>query len=602
MKKLCLLVAVVMLITAVLGGCAPSDSSTESPAVDSSASGSPSTASSGGIKEVAREKTLIFENIEGRISDPGNQNPYSAAQYLDWGLWQANQECLFYYNYETGEIMPWQATSYEFNDDFNELTINLREGVKWSDGEDFTADDVVFTINMLKENAGLRYSTDMNEWVDDVVKVNDSEVKFVLTGSNPSFLFNYFVCDVWDAIPIAPEHIWSAVDDPVNFSNYDLDKGWPVGTGAYTLVKSTESEQVYDRNDEWWGAETGFEDLPEPERCIWITCSSEEVRASMLVNNELDAAWTLGRGTYETAISQNDKIIGWTEDVPYAYLDAVPSVLCFNNAVFPGNDPDIKWALAYAINQQELVDIAAEGLSDPAQTMYPTYPILKEWLESNQDILDKYDVTIYDLDKSAAIMESKGYTKDSDGYWVDGSGNRISFTILYRSGETLNVKEAPVICQQLNDAGFEIDSQALESAVFYNEIYSGSHVACFGGALGSVKDPYATFDFFHSKYSKPIGESTDARHYRWVNKEYDSYVDIMASTTADTQEFQDAARAALDIWLENLPTIPIMQQYLLTPFNETYWTNWPTSGNNYVHPGHWWYTCAIMIHNVHSAE
>jgi peptide/nickel transport system substrate-binding protein len=93
---------------------------------------------------------------------------------------------------------------------------------------------------------------------------------------------------------------------------------------------------------------------------------------------------------------------------------------------------------------------------------------------------------------------------------------------------------------------------------------------------------------------------TGAQYYRWQNAEYDKYVEIMGRTTADTQEFQDAARSALEIWLENLPTIPIMQQYLLTPFNSTYWTNWPDSTNNYIHPGHWWYTCNIMIHNVHA--
>ena len=140
------------------------------------------------IATIPREKTLIFENIEGRVSDPGNQNPYSNTQYLDWGLWQANQESLFYLNYETGEVVPWQASGYEFNDDFTELTITLRDGVKWQDGEAFNADDVIFTINMLKGNAELRYSTDMNEWVDKIEKIDDLTVRLTLTSARPSFL------------------------------------------------------------------------------------------------------------------------------------------------------------------------------------------------------------------------------------------------------------------------------------------------------------------------------------------------------------------------------------------------------------------------------
>ena len=104
------------------------------------------------FKEVPRKDTVIFENIEGRVPIPNNMNPYIAGQYLDWGMWQATQESLFYYNYETGEMMPWLAKSFEFNSDFTQVTIKLREGVKWSDGKPFSAKDVVFTINMLKKN------------------------------------------------------------------------------------------------------------------------------------------------------------------------------------------------------------------------------------------------------------------------------------------------------------------------------------------------------------------------------------------------------------------------------------------------------------------
>ncbi len=593
MKKISLLLAVAMVWMALASACTP-----VTPGASSSQA-APGAASD--IPTVAREKTLIFENIEGRVSEPGNQNPYSNSQYLDWGLWQANQESLFYYNYETKEIMPWQASGYSYNEDFTELTINLRDGVKWQDGEAFTADDVIFTINMLKENPELRYSSDMNEWVASVEKVDDLTVKFVLTGPKPSFLNDYFVNEVWDTVPIAPEHIWSQVEDVVNFKNYDLEKGLPMGTGPYKLVRSTETEQVYDRCETWWGAEIGFEDMPEPERCIWVTCTSEEVRAAKMVNNELDSSWTMSVSTFETAKAKNPNIFAWTDELPYGYLDACPSSIAFNNAKAPFDDPEIKWAIAYAVNQQEVVDIAAEGGSEVALTMYPTYQSLKEWLDSNQDLLDKYNVATYDLDKVNEIMTGKGYTKDSEGFWTDPQGNRLNINLIYRSGESLNVKEAPIIEQQLRAAGFYATSQALESAVFYTKTYTGDFDMCFGGALGSVSDPYATMDFFHSKYYKPIGETSDARFYRWVNKDFDAYVDIMAATAPDDPKFQEAARGALELWLEGLPCLPLMQQMFIVPFNSTYWTNWPTSENNYTSPTSWWYNCNLLIHNVHAA-
>ena len=71
------------------------------------------------------------------------------------GFLQIGMEYLFYANFATGEIQPWLATDYSYNDDFTEMTIHLRDDVKWNDGEPFTADDVVFTVNMVKGNAAL---------------------------------------------------------------------------------------------------------------------------------------------------------------------------------------------------------------------------------------------------------------------------------------------------------------------------------------------------------------------------------------------------------------------------------------------------------------
>ena len=317
-KLICLMLAVLMLLSIV--GCAQTAAPDAAEPADTSANEPADTPAdtSTDIKEVPREKTLIFENIEGRVPDPTNQNPYSNGQYADWGLWQANQECLFYMNFETQELQPWQATGYKYSDDFTELTIYLREGVKWNDGEVFNADDVVFTINMLKNNPELRYSNNMVEWVKDIVAVNDYEVKFILNKPGPSFLTDYFCNRVWDCLVIAPEHIWSKVENPATFGNYDLEAGLPVGTGPYKLVRSTETEQVYDRCDTWWGAEVGFEDMPEPERVIWMSCSSEEVRAAMLTNNELDGSWALSRNTFETAQAGNSNVISCTTDLPDA--------------------------------------------------------------------------------------------------------------------------------------------------------------------------------------------------------------------------------------------------------------------------------------------
>lgn len=553
----------------------------------------PAPQSGANIREVAREKTVIFENIDGRVPIPDNMNPYISGQYLDWGMWQATQEALFYYNYETGEIMPWLATGYSFNETSDEVTITLREGVKWSDGVDFTADDVVFTIEMLIANEELQYSADMAFWVTEISAPDSHTVVMKLSGPNPRFVLTFFAVRIWDTILIAPKHVWED-KDPLSFTNYDLAKGWPLGTGPYRLVRSTETETVFDRRDDWWAAETGFHALPAPERAIWVTAPTEDTRAAMASNNQLDAMWIFSRSSYEVAQGRNPNIVGWTTDLPYAYLDPCPRFLGLNNNLAPFDDADIRWAVNYAINRDELVTIAYEGMTDPAATLFPTYPPLQEFLDRNSAVFEQYPVLETDLAKVDEIMTGKGYAKNANGFWQDVNGQELTFSIITRAGEADKVKMGPVMIEQLIRAGFKADFQPLEAAIFWDDVEQHRAQAYITDICGSVSDPYNTFASFHSRWA----ETTD---YVLHNEEFDGLVDDMSVLAADAPEFDGKADRALEIWVENLPVIPLVQAYLLTPFNETYWTNWPTAENNYIQPGHWWVTGELILLEIQPA-
>jgi peptide/nickel transport system substrate-binding protein len=174
------------------------------------------------IPEVPREKTLILENIDGRVPVPDNMNPFITGQYLDWGMWQAVSESLFYLNLETGKLEPWLAESGEYSNNGKTVTIKLRKGAKWADGVDFTADDVKFTIDMLKANPKLMYSGEMNLWVESVTAGDPLTVRIELKSPNPRFLVDYFGVRIWETVLIVPKHIWEG-QDPATFTNFDLE-------------------------------------------------------------------------------------------------------------------------------------------------------------------------------------------------------------------------------------------------------------------------------------------------------------------------------------------------------------------------------------------
>jgi len=559
--------------------------------------GSAIAAKSQEIPQVSREKTAIFEMQGSRVAIPTNMNPYNTGQNFDQGLWQASLESLFYLNLETGELTPWLATGYSFNDDGTELTIKLREGVTWQDGVPFTSEDVVFTIEMLKSHSGLRYSSDLNQWVKAVSAPDAKTVTLTLTKANPRFVVDYFGVKVWTTLFIAPKHIWKDVD-PMTFANFDLSKGLPMGTGPYKMVRSTQTEAVYDRNDEWWGAKTGFRPLPVPQRLVWIGLGSEDARAAALVNDNLDAAWVMAPASFRIAAQRNPDVIAWEDGPPYSHLDTCPRTLYLNNGKAPFNDVRIRHAIDKAIDRKQLIAIVYDGMNDRSVAPFPSYAPIKAFLDRNKKLFDENVEGVQDAAGVTSLMEASGYKKDDSGVWAK-DGTKLSFEIVSRSHNQEILKIGPVVVAQLKKAGFDATFRAFEDGVYYSDVGTGKASAWVSGACGSVIDPYSGLDQFHSRWSAPIGQATNALSAsRFSNPTYDGLVDTMSTLNADDPAFQAAADKALEIWVKELPAIPLAEARLLTPFSTKYWTNWPTAKNPYIQPTQWWATANQMILNI----
>ncbi|MEE8047074.1 MAG: ABC transporter substrate-binding protein, partial [Dehalococcoidia bacterium] len=269
-----------------------------------------------GDKEISREDTLIitfFGPGSTQIEDPENMNPYSLG-----GLGRVRGilnktifEFLYLYNHNTGEQIPWLAESYTVSDDFLSVDVTLRSGVKWSDGEAFTSEDVKFTLDTLLGNEDLVFAADVAEWVNDVVITDDTNFTINLNKPNPRFFFFYFVENSEIHIPILAKHAWEG-QDALEWNNFDLAKGYPLGTGPYTLVQATGQAQVFDRNDDWWGNEVGFRDLPEPLRVTYIPPGSADTMAARMINNEFDVGSIMQPGVFLAANKRNPEIVSWS--------------------------------------------------------------------------------------------------------------------------------------------------------------------------------------------------------------------------------------------------------------------------------------------------
>lgn len=305
------------------------------------------------VEDVPRNETLVLTpwgDQPAQFANVENWHPYLTSVTHQRDAMQITvNEALFYTNLNTGELIPWQAESFEYAPDFTSATIKIRDGVEWSDGQKFTAEDVKFTLEAVRDAPPeVGASALFNEWVERVEVTDPLTAVIHFKKPAPRFVRDYLALGHENHYPMLPKHIWEG-QDFATFTNYDLAKGWPVGTGAYRLVSSTNQQEIFDRRDDWWGAKIGFQDLPAPRRITLVPVSSDDAMGQLHIANQVDGGRQLLIGTFEAARLQNDKLTSWNTEGPnWGAPDGCDYSLVFNMQKEPWNDVNLRYAINHA--------------------------------------------------------------------------------------------------------------------------------------------------------------------------------------------------------------------------------------------------------------
>ena len=582
------LIGILLLLLACAAPAAQPAAPADQPAA---AADQPAAAAAEQSGPVARKDILVIpSNVN--IPAPDIWNPYIPGTFILQGMNQNMMEPLFMLNYETGQIDGWLAEGYEANDTLDEWTVTLRDGTEWSDGTPLTSEDVVFTINLLKEYAPqLNWSGAVEQWVESVEAVDESTIKFTLTAPNPRFVMENLAGTTSQAIVPLPKHMWEG-KDPVIFKNeYNEATGAPVFSGPYVVKSFSSTEFVYKRNDNWWGAKSGAFNLPAPLeiRRPWV--GDAATGQQMLANNESDTGGGNNPSTNAALMAQNPNLISYTDEPPLGWIDPCPRMLTINSTVAPWDKKEMRWALSYAINRQQIVDVVTEGAGATSSFIFPDYAGMKPFQDAIAEIIAP--IGEFNQDKSRALLEGQGYTLDAgSGKYVDADGKTLTLDIVL---PPFMEPWARMVAQQLNDVGIDAVLRILEWGIFRDQTGRGNFTAATQwDGCGSVIEPWFGMQRYHSKWVNPIGtagtEYVDNTNNggRWVNAEYSALVDEMGALPLGDPKVVDLMTKAVTIWADELPDIPLVQTPVFLLFNTTYWTNWPTKDNNYVQPpGHW---------------
>ena len=543
------------------------------------------------LSPVPRERTAIFMQggSDGQNPQYANFNLWVTAANDGWhaGPLQTMNEPLIMFNVLKGDYENWLAESWEYNPSFTEINLKLRRGITWSDGKPFTAKDVAFTFNLVRDNQKKMTNTAEINFLKEAVAVDELTVRFVLNAPNPRWWATTLTSNHGVVEQMLPEHIWKG-QDPLTFSYYDPDKGWPIGTGPYKLAHTSPEQKVFDRRDDWWAAKTGFKPLPKIERVIYIPNRDDSQAAQMLVQNQVDMAKILPVPTLRSVIAQNPKVITFAkQDPPFGYLDWCPISLGFNNSVAPYDDKEIRWAINYAIDRERLVALAEGGAGVVALHQFTPYEWFTPFENALKPLYAKYGLDAKaHPDKVQQLMTAKGYAKDAQGMWAK-DGQRLTMKIFVP--DWLKAYGPPVT-QQLRDAGF--DASFDTSPGLASQVQTGQQAAYFGcqGPSG-VKgmDPYFMLSIFTSQYFRPTGEPAPIwwATARWRNSRYDDLVKQMDPLKVEDPKTLDLFTQAMDIWISELPMIYVAQLIIRYPMSTEYWTGWPTKDDVYGFPHSW---------------
>ena len=554
--------------------------------------------------EAKREDTVIFDIGGGAVNNPENWNPLLNTSTKDQGLHQAMMEPLFILNYETGDLIPWLAKSYQQNASSDEWVITLRKGIEWSDGVPMTADDLLFTINLILKNPQLGGGASIKKWVAKVTKEGPLSVRFKLVSTNVRFLLDHFAVKVFNSISIVPKHIWQD-KDPLTFKNYQSYKGWPVFSGPYTLSSASKNRFVYVRNDDWWGAKVGFKPLPQPKRLIWTALGSEETRASGMAINDLDSVNDVSLNTFMALKKQNPHVSAYHDRLPFSWVDPCTRNLGINNKLPPWNNKTLRWALNDAIDREEVVVKAYRGATKASQSIFPAYTELNAYLDKAKEagVYKNFPLMIYNPANAKRRIESMGYTYNKQTRLYEKDGEILSLHIQTPAPFIEKQKIAQIIVEQLRRVGINATWANLSRKEYFAKFWRGDYQARVDWqSCGSVNEPWSSMNAFTTRWASDDSGKVFDNPWFWRNKDYSNLVDKMGRLPLNDSEITPIFTKAMSIWMDDLPIIPITQAKKILPFNDTYWRNWPSADNPYIHPPTWWQSAHVIIHNLNKSE
>ena len=578
------------------------------------------------ISDLPRKDVLIVENPEGTVKNAGWFNIWAVnAGSQSNGLHQLGMDTFWYIDPNSGIDGVWDNSLASekpiYNADFTEMTVKLRKGIHWSDGVEFSAADVVYTIETHMKTNGLRWSAAVQVNVASISAPDSSTVVFKL--KKPNSRFHALFTVRWNAMWMMPKHVFEKAGDLIKFA-FDP----PVTLGPYVLNSyDTDGKWfIWRKRDDWQKTTVARFGEPGPKYVAYIDPGPPDKRVIAQLNHELDIIHDTSPEGMFTLAKQSKTSRGWFKGFPYAHPDPTLPMVIFNhqNPLFKSRD--MRWALALLIDMKAVSMASYRGAATisaigvPPTGRYPEYyhEPMETWLkdfevDTGKRKIKPYDPTVgkqiadmlrpsmgdqipsdpkeiakafgrgwWKPDPQAAteLLERAGFTKRGNE-WFTPDGKRFTIRITVEGDlRPVMTRAGSMIAQQWRQFGIDATTVVAQGSLL-DRRNSGDYEAIISWAVetwGGHPDLSFFLDSWHSQFIAEPGKPQPPRNWsRWSHPELDKIIEQIRGIGFDDPKGIELGKEYIKLVAREMPTIPLMAYNVFTVMDETYWTGYPNA-------------------------
>lgn len=553
---------------------------------------------------------------------------------------------LFEFNFEKNELMGMIGESMEWNTDGTKITIKIRPEAEWSDGTDITVDDVIYNYEYLLGN--FRFGG-FGERVTSMTKV---DAKTLEVNLDPNYAYSR---TIWEGFigynKIGPKHVWEDIVDTVknddtspyyvgdwggwelpefhnNWLEAEFPAEWKVSSGAYQpyYVDPTLNKEIYKRVEDWWGNDILGE--PKPEYIGQLHMATNFAVNTAFAKDEVD--WY---GGYYPRIwellEDNPNIHCWVDEDPYFLPISGMVELVPNHFRYPFDQQWLREALAWAINYEDMSEVAASGYLEKARAGYIDDRSPTQDQVYDEEVEKEYAAE-YNLTKAQELLavhafkhtDGKWYTKDTPlkyegtpGRGGENITDELAEDPAVTYSENLNVKlddwdiivvygwsdsmmQTTLLSTYFTDIGITTTPGFIEYGT-YMTLQQSMNFDLMNWVMGFA--PQNTVFEGLNKFRGAAGQWVNFSG--WYSPEFSDLMDDLEVTPEDSTEEQEIVSELQEILASTRQSIPISPNGFWYAYNDKYWTNWPNEKNPYIQATAPWSTgrsgaMQLVIYNI----